>query len=92
MSNISNIYASKRQFQTALDYVILAKNIREKRGIQNTVGYGFNLLNLGTIYESMGKKDLAGRHYRMAYDVYDKVGYNGYEKKQALDSAKRLGH
>jgi hypothetical protein len=69
MSNISNIYASKRQFQTALDYVILAKNIREKRGLQNTIGYGFNLLNLGTIYESMGKKDLAGRHYRMAYDV-----------------------
>lgn len=92
MSNISNIYYSKGQYQYAIDYVTKAKSIREKHGMQDTIGYGFNLLNLGAIYEKMGRRDLAGKNFRNAYNVFEKVGYTGYEKNQALDAARRLGY
>ncbi len=92
MSNISNIYYSRGQYQIAVDYVTKAKSIREKRGLQDTIGYGFNLLNLGAIYEKMGNRDLAGKNFRKAYQVFEKVGYAGNEKNQARDAAKRLGY
>ena len=92
LNNISNVYMDKGNPDAALEYLEKSRAIREKLGLQDTIGYGFIFLNMGHAYERKGNKDQAGECFRKAYNIYEKAGYTGYEKNQALQSAKRLGH
>jgi len=48
--------------------------------------------NMGLLYEKQGKRDMAGRYFRMAYDTYVKSDYSGERRDKALNNAKRLGY
>ena len=61
-------------------------------GLVNTIGYGLLYGNIASNYEKQGKKVLAGKYYRKAYDVLKKIGYEGQEKKNYLKNAERLGN
>jgi TolB-like protein/tetratricopeptide (TPR) repeat protein len=91
LNNISNVYMDKGNPDAALQYLEQGKVIKEKLGLQDTIGYAFIYLNMGYAYERKGSMDKAGECFRKAYDIYEKAGYTGPEKKQALQGAKRLG-
>ncbi|MFO7665068.1 MAG: hypothetical protein R6V76_00410 [Desulfobacterales bacterium] len=61
-------------------------------GLKNTAGYAGTMKNIGTAYERQGQRDMAGRYFRMAYDIYVKSGYSGKLRDDALNNARRLGY
>lgn len=66
------------------------KNTGDKAYSQVSAGMT-DIVISGYIYGCKGNRDLAGKCFREAYNIYEKAGI-GYEKNQALEAAKRLGH
>jgi tetratricopeptide (TPR) repeat protein len=90
--NTGNVYRNKGNLDTALDYYMKSKTIRDSLGLQKTTEYALLLNNIGIVYEKQGKKTLAGQHYRKAYETYESAGYMGEFKEKVRKNAERLGY
>ncbi len=92
MGNIGNVYMDKFQLERALEYYLNSQTISERLGLQHTADYANLMNNRAVLYEKQGKRDMAGRYFRMSYDTYVKSDYSGKRRDKALNNAKRLGY
>jgi len=91
ISNISNIHVARNQLDKALPLITESMEIRKSLGLQETIGYGLDLIKLAHIYERQKKRDLAGESYKRAADLLTRIGYAESNIREARENAARLG-
>jgi TolB-like protein len=92
MYEAAKSYFVLNRLQETWDYLSRAKDIFERKGMQNSSLYGHLLEALGTYYERVGDKPDAGKCWRMVYELYKRIGYSDSDTENALKHAKRLGY
>ncbi len=91
---ISAGYLSGRtlnRFNEAMVYLNRAEMTLKEKRETNTDDYARLLFNMGVLYHKNGNISMAGKYYRDAYDTFERAGYTGPLKYEALENARILG-
>jgi TolB-like protein/tetratricopeptide (TPR) repeat protein len=92
MMNLGVFYTDRRvELDRALEYYLKSKSIHDRLELHSFF-YALLMGNMALLYEKQGQRDMAGRHYRMAYDTYARVGSDVTRRDEALKNAERLGY
>jgi tetratricopeptide (TPR) repeat protein len=89
--DIGNVYGAKGEFDQALNYYVTIRDTFGRLGLQNIAEYGDLLYNMAFAYEKKGDIAIAGKHYRQAYETYQKCGRADWAE-DARKNAERLGY
>ena len=88
----SYVTGRKKSYSEAQDYYTQAKSLMEKIDKTITEEYAFILYNLASVCWGQRKNSLAGKYFRQAYELFERIGYDGPYKIKALQNAQKLGH
>jgi len=90
MMNIGNVYGNNGD--RALEYFLNSQSIYDRLGLQNTANYAMLMMNMAWLYDKRGQRDMAGWHFRVAYDTFMRCGYSGKWRDRALNNARIRGY
>ena len=73
INELIGFYRDTSQYGKAEAYCEKLLPFMEKAGLTGTVHYGTSCLNIANAYRAAGRLEESMKHYRMVFDVYEKV-------------------